>query len=83
MLIFLGIAFAVLGMMKTKHLPDQLVDYAVQLALYSVPGMADTDVDARKAYKALATDLLLTQPRKSWQKLIHCRSKSARKLISS
>jgi hypothetical protein len=65
--------------MKTKYLPDQLVDCAVQLALYSLPGMADTDKDAREAYKALATELIIIQPRKSWQKLIHCRSKSSRK----
>lgn len=61
--------------MKTKHIPDQLVDCAVQLALYSVPGMADTDKDAREAYKALATELFLVKPRKSWQRLIHCRLK--------
>jgi hypothetical protein len=64
--------------MKTKLLPDQLVDCAVQLALYSLPGMADTDKDAVQAYKALATELLLTQPKKSWQRLIHYRSKTAK-----
>jgi hypothetical protein len=80
------LAFALLGIpfvkhlsMKTKHLPDQLVDCAVQLALYSLPGMADTDKDAREAYKALATELLLVKPRKSWQRLTHYKIRKPRK----
>jgi len=69
--------------MKTKHLPNQLVDCAVQLALYTVPGMADTDKDALEAYKALATEMLLVQPRRSWQRLFHYRNRTARKQVVS
>ncbi|MEJ7559249.1 MAG: hypothetical protein WKF66_13145 [Pedobacter sp.] len=64
--------------MKTKHLPDQLVDCAVQLALYSLPGMADTDRDAREAYKALATEIFFVKPRNSFRRLTHYKTKRPR-----
>ena len=69
--------------MNTKRLPNHIVDCAVQLALYTVPGMAETDKDALEAYKALATDMLLAQPRRSWQRLFRHRNKSTRQQIIS
>ncbi|MES2828106.1 MAG: hypothetical protein V4687_08125 [Bacteroidota bacterium] len=62
--------------MKTKELSVKLVDCAIELAMYSVPGMMETDKDARAAYKSLATDLLLSKPRKSFQKLIPFKMRS-------
>ena len=56
--------------MKTKELSEKLVNCAIDLALYSVPGMADADKDSREAYKALATDLLLSGSRKSLKRII-------------
>ena len=57
--------------MSAKELSDQLVGYAINLALYSLPG----DKDAREAYKILATDLLLQQPRQQFNRMIPSRLK--------
>ncbi|WP_442588391.1 hypothetical protein ACSBL2_20335 [Pedobacter sp. AW31-3R] len=56
--------------MKTKDLSAKLVDCAIHVALYAVPGMMESDKEVKEAYKALATDLLLLKPRKSLQHLI-------------
>lgn len=55
--------------MKTKEISDQLVDCAINIAMYSLPGGLDTDKDALQAYKTLATDMLLSQPRKQLSKI--------------
>lgn len=55
--------------MKTKEISDQLVDCAINIAMYSLPGGMDADKDALQAYKTLATDMLLAQPRKQLSKI--------------
>ena len=56
--------------MKTRELSQKLVNCAIDLAMYSVPGLAEADKDSREAYKTLATDFLLSAPRKSFKKII-------------
>lgn len=61
--------------MSAKELSDQLVAYVINLALYSLPGGMEADKDAREAYKSLATDLLLQQPRQQFNRMIPFRLK--------
>jgi hypothetical protein len=56
--------------MKTKEISDQLLDCAIDLALYSLPGMMDTDKDARQAYRILASELILSQPQLRIRRLV-------------
>lgn len=56
--------------MKTKELSNQLLDGAIDLAMYSLPGMMDTDKDARLAYRVLVTDVFLAQPAERLKRLV-------------
>jgi hypothetical protein len=56
--------------MKTKEISDQLIDCAIDLAMYSLPGMMDTDKDARQAYRILASELILSQPQRRLRRLV-------------
>jgi hypothetical protein len=56
--------------MSTKEISDQLLDCAIDLALYSLPGMMDTDKDARQAYRILASELILSQPQRRIRRLV-------------
>ncbi|MEJ2880409.1 hypothetical protein [Pedobacter sp. GR22-6] len=57
--------------MKTKEISDQLLDCAIDLAMYSLPGMMDTDKDARQAYRILASELILSQPKLRLRRLVN------------
>jgi len=46
-----------------KNISDQLVDCAIILALYTLPGTVDTDKNTRAAYRSLATDIITTRRR--------------------
>lgn len=68
--------------MKTKEISNQLLDGAIDLAMYSLPGMMDTDKEARLAYRTLVTEVFLAQPAKRLKRLIVAgkpRLRSARK----
>ncbi|TDQ06214.1 hypothetical protein [Pedobacter metabolipauper] len=56
--------------LNTKHIKHQLVDCAMSVAMYSVPGFMEADQDSKEAYKALAADVLFLQPKKSLKRLI-------------
>lgn len=49
--------------MKTNELGDKILDSAIELMVFSLSGVP-TDNDTKQAYKALATDLILS-PTKS------------------
>lgn len=60
--------------MKTRELSQKLVNCAIDLAMYSVPGLAEADRDSKEAYKTLATDFFLSAPKKSLKRIIPFRA---------
>lgn len=47
--------------MNVKNITDQLVDCAIYMALYTLPGAIDTDKNMRAAYRSLAEELIVTK----------------------
>jgi hypothetical protein len=44
--------------MNRKAFSDQLIDCAIGMALFAIPGMTETDAQTKQAYKTLFVDML-------------------------
>jgi hypothetical protein len=49
--------------MSRKAFSDQLIDCALGVALFAIPGMTESDAQIKEAYKNLFKDLLKQQQR--------------------